>query len=108
MEQEEQQKMLARAAKIEQQVLRWDLYAKIAPALFLSVCFVLLLLDMIQFEIVFWIGIVLFAFTAVVWWFWTIFSIRFLVRMLSRASNGLLEVSTELKKIKEEYRDVSK
>jgi hypothetical protein len=108
MEQQEQQKMLERAARIEKQVLRWDLYAKIAPALFLFVCFGLLLLDLIQFEVVFWIGMVLFAFTAVVWWFWTIFSIRFLVKMLSKASNGLLEVSAELKKVKEEYRDVSK
>ena len=108
MEQQEQEKMLERAARIEQQVLRWDLYAKIAPAVFLCVCFVLLLLDLLAFDIIFWIGMVLFAVTAVIWWFWTIFSIRFLVKMLSKASNGLLDVSQELKKVKEEYRNNAK
>ena len=94
--------------KIERQVARWDLFAKLAPTIFLAVCFVLLMTDSVTFETIFIFGMVFFAFTAVVWWFWTIYSIRFLVKVLRRASTGLIEVSSELKIIKEEYKDIHK
>lgn len=87
---------ITRTKKIERQVERWDLFAKIAPTLFLIVCFVLLSLGSISFETVFYWGMVLFAFTAVTWWFWTIFSIRYLVRLLNKSSRGLIEVTEEL------------
>lgn len=94
------------ALRIEAQVAKWDTFAKLAPTIFLVMCFILLLTDAVSFETVFIIGMIFFAFTAVTWWFWTIYSIRFLVRTLRRASNGLIEVSTELKTVKEEYKDL--
>ena len=103
MERQDQEKFLQRASKIEKQVLRWDLYAKLAPTFFLVSCFILLSLGIVGFETLFFIGMALFAITAVVWWFWTIFSIRFLIRMLSRATKNLVEVSTELSDVRKEF-----
>lgn len=104
MNKEQTQKDIDRSYKIEKQVERWDLFAKIAPSIFLIVCFILLALGSISFETVFVIGMILFSLTAVVWWFWTIFSIRHLVRTLRRASNGLIEVTGDLKEAKKDLR----
>jgi len=96
---------IQKAEKIDRQVEHWDLFAKIAPAIFLIVCFILLITEAASFETVFSIGMVLFALTAVTWWFWTIFSIRFLVKTLNKASNGLIEVTNDLSKARKELQD---
>lgn len=93
------------AKKIEKQVERWDLFAKIAPTLFLFLCFVFLALGY-SFETLFNIGMIAFAVTAVTWWFWTLFSIRFLVRLFRKATINLFEVGAELKVVKEEYKEL--
>jgi ABC-type multidrug transport system fused ATPase/permease subunit len=104
MDNKQTQKDIDRSYKIEKQVERWDLFAKIAPTIFLVVCFVMLALGSISFETVFVVGMILFSVTAVIWWFWTIFSIRHLVRTLRRASTGLLDVTGELKEAKKDLR----
>lgn len=103
MNQKDNAELLNKAKKIEKQVERWDLYAKIVPTFFLLVCFILLLFKIASFDTVFWVGMFAFAATAVTWWFWTIFTIRYLVRTLSRASQGLLEVSNELRDVRKDY-----
>ena len=68
--------------KIQAQVDRWDLFARL--------------------------GLGLFAITAVTWWFWTIYTIRNLVITLNRASKNLAEARGEFKGIVkdlEEFRD---
>lgn len=95
---------IERTKKIEKQVERWDLFAKIVPTLFLITCFGLLSIGSISFETVFYWGMILFAFTAVTWWFWTIFSIRYLVNLLNKSSKGLIEVTNELKIAREEIK----
>lgn len=97
---------IKRANAIEKQVERWDLFAKIAPTVFLVVCFVLLLTGSVSFDTVFTIGMTLFSITAVTWWFWTIFSIRGLVRILNKASTNLIEVGDELTEAKRELKDI--
>ena len=104
MNNKQTEKDIERSYKIEKQVERWDLFAKIAPTIFLVVCFVMLAIGSISFETVFVVGMILFSVTAVVWWFWTIFSIRHLVRTLRRASTGLLDVTGELKEAKKDLR----
>lgn len=94
-----------KARQIEKQVERWDLFAKIAPATFLIVCFILLITEATTFQTVFSLGMILFAVTAVIWWFWTIFTIRFLVRVLNRASGNLVEVTDDLKETKQDLKD---
>lgn len=106
MDKNSTQRDIKRATAIEKQVERWDLFAKIAPTIFLIVCFVLLLTGSISFDTVFTIGMVLFSVTAVTWWFWTIFSIRGLVRILNRASTNLIEVGDELTAAKHELKDI--
>lgn len=96
---------LEKAKKIEQQVERWDLFAKTVPTIFLIGCFAFLAMGF-SFEMMFTIGLGGFAITAVVWWFWAIFSIRLLVRILSRATENLFEVGNELKKVKKEYQEL--
>ena len=103
MQEQDRDQYIQRAKKIEEQVERWDLFAKIVPTIFLALSFIFLALGIISFDTLFYVGIVLFAITAVVWWFWTIFSIRFLVRLLRRASINLLTVSTDLKKVRKDF-----
>mgnify|MGYP000268285985 CR=1 FL=1 len=96
---------LRKAQKIEDQVERWDLFAKLVPTLFLFGCFVSLAVG-VGFEILFNIGMIAFASTAVVWWFWAIFSIRYLVKIFKRAAENLIKVSDELSSIKNEYKEL--
>ena len=90
--------------KIEKQVGNWDIYARIMPTLFLLVALVLVWTGYIDFAQAFWLGLGLFSVTAVTWWFWTIFTIRLLVRTLSRASKNLEEVKDEFIKIHKEVK----
>ena len=88
-----------KAEQIERQVERWDLFARIVPTVFLVVCIGLISTGIIDFETAFWVGLTLFAMTAVTWWFWTIFTIRLLVRTLNRASKNLGEVRQEFAQV---------
>ena len=85
----------AKRKKIEEQVERWDIFARIIPTVFLVVNVLLVLTEAISFETAFWTGLVLFGVTAVTWWFWTLFTITHLVQTLNRASKNLAEVRTE-------------
>ena len=96
---------IKKSRAIERQVERWDLFAKIAPTVFLLVCFALLMSGSVSFDTVFTVGMIMFAITAVIWWFWAIFSIRRLVRILNKASNGLIDVSKELTEAKRELKE---
>lgn len=94
--------------RIETQVERWDLFARITPTVFLIVSIILISTGYIDFGQAFWIGLGLFAITAVTWWFWTIYTIRHLIRTLNRASRSLGEVRDEFKDVKikvEAFRD---
>ena len=88
--------------KIEQQVERWDLFARIIPTVFLVVCSILIFTGIVDFQQAFWAGLGLFAITAVTWWFWTIYTIRNLVITLNRASKNLAEARGEFKGIVED------
>jgi len=90
--------------QIEAQVERWDTYARIIPTVFLVICTGLIFTGVINFDQAFWMGLGLFAMTAVTWWFWTIFTIRQLVKTLNRASRNLGEVRQEFKDISKEVK----
>lgn len=96
---------LEKADKIEKQIERWDLFAKLAPTVFLLGCFAFLAMGM-SFETLFNIGMIAFAITAVIWWFWTLFSIRHLIRIFKRATENLIETGEELKAVKREYQEL--
>ena len=90
--------------RIESQVERWDLFAKLVPTVFLVIAMGLVTLGIISFATAFWAGIGLFAMTAATWWFWTIYTIRQLIKTLARASQNLLEVKTEFVEINKQVK----
>jgi|TARA_B110000977_G_C10909207_1_gene428539 hypothetical protein len=97
--------IIEQTKRVEQQVERWDLYARIAPTVFLVISALCISFGIIDFNAAFFIGIGLFAVTAVTWWFWTIYTIKHLVNTLNRASTNLLEVREEFTAINKDIRD---
>ena len=81
--------------EIEQQVERWDIMAKVVPTTFLLISASLTVWGWITLDTAFYIGLSIFAVTSVIWWFWTIFTIRYLIRILNRAATNLNEVRYE-------------
>jgi hypothetical protein len=91
---------------IEAQVERWDLFARLVPTVFLVINIILVTTGVINFEQAFWVGLGLFAVTAVTWWFWTIYTIRHLVKTLNRASKNLQEVRSEFIAVSKDLKDI--
>ena len=76
------------------------------PQLFLLIILVSIYFEFVTIEQAFYIGLLSFSVTAVVWWYWTIYNIRYLVGLLSRASKKLLDVSKDLSEAKKELLDI--
>jgi CBS domain containing-hemolysin-like protein len=95
-----------RNEKITKQVERWDLFARLTPTLFLATSLILVLFDLVPLDYAFYIGLTGFAVTAVSWWWWAIFTIRYLITILSRASTNLLDVNEEMTIVKKELQDL--
>ena len=95
-----------RNEKITKQVERWDLFARLTPTLFLAISLILVLFDVVPLDYAFYIGLTGFAVTAVSWWWWAIFTIRYLITILSRASTNLLDVNEEMTIVKKELQDL--
>ena len=91
--------------KREAQVAIWDTFARVVPIVFLVFALGLVCLGIIDYTQAFWAALGVFAVTAVTWWFWTIYTIRLLVRTLHRASKNLGEVREEFKRVSKEVHD---
>ena len=100
------QKQAKNIDNIEAQVERWDLFARLVPTVFLIINIILVTIGIIDFEQAFWIGLGLFAVTAVTWWFWTIYTIRHLVKTLNRASKNLQEVRSEFIAVSKDFKEL--
>ena len=99
-------KQEANINNIGAQVERWDLFARLVPTVFLVINIILVTTGVINFEQAFWVGLGLFAVTAVTWWFWTIYTIRHLVKTLNRASKNLQEVRSEFIAVSKDLKDI--
>ena len=97
-----------RNENIRKQVERWDLFARTTPTVFLLTTLILVVFDLAPLEYAFYIGLTGFAVTAVTWWWWAIFTIRYLITVLSRASSNLTDVTEEMTRVKKELTELKK
>ena len=91
---------LDKNSKIERQVHRWGIYAKVAPTIFLVVGGISLTIGITSFDTLCNIGMILFAFTAVTWWFWTIITVKYIIKTMSSATTNLIEAKQDLRDIR--------
>ncbi len=87
---------------LERQVLLWNKAAIIAPIFFTGMLFVAYTFKLCDLQTLFFMACGLYFTTAVVWWWWTMKSIHLLVKTLSSTKEGVIEVATELKAIRNE------
>lgn len=99
--------LTTKAERIEKQVEYWELFGKLSPVLFLTMSFILLFFDIVKFDTLFKAALIIFSITAITWWFWTINSVRYLIKRFNQAAEDLIKVSEELKEIKNEYRKLN-
>ncbi len=86
-------------------VKRWNLFAIIAPPVFLSAGLALLLSDLVSFGTMFWIGVTMMSVTAFVWWIWIVNTIYRLSQYMGLTHDDLDKAVDELISIK---RDINK
>jgi hypothetical protein len=94
--------------KIEKQVERWDRAAKVFPVLFAIFATGIYLSGICSFETIFKIAFISFCITAVIWWFWTIYSIRQLTVFLNKAGDSLQDVRSDFVIISKEISEIKK
>lgn len=87
--------------QIREQARLWDMYAKISPIIFLIVMSVLWFLDLVHHTHILWAGAIIFAVTAVTWWFWTVHTIGKIAKLLRNADDGVQDALHNLRDIKE-------
>jgi len=93
---------------IARQVQWWDLYAKLSPLAFIAVMSVFYFTGALTFIQILYVAGVIFATTAITWWFWTIHTISAISKKLQKAETGVNEVLSELKSIRQilsDFRD---
>ena len=88
--------------KLERQVLMWNNAAILAPIFFTILLFLAWVFSLCSLQSLFFIACGLYFFTAIIWWWWTMKSIHLLVKTLTSAKEGVVEVAAELKSIREE------
>jgi len=86
--------------KIDKQIARWELYAKLAPVCFIIISTILILTNCIEITTLYYISICLTAITVIIWWIWSIYTVRYVINKMTNASEGLYELKLELEEIK--------
>jgi hypothetical protein len=92
--------------KIIKAAYKWDLYAALSPIVFLLIIGLSIYLGFVKDDIAFYVGVFIFCVTSVLWWIWTIITIRKLAITLIKVSDNLTWVKSEFKKIRENIADI--
>lgn len=87
-------------SKIPDQVRRWIVYATVTPPAFLLLGVTLLVTNVIDFGLIFWIGSSILGASAFIWWLWVLYSIYKLTVYLRNAHNGINTAIKELEEIR--------
>lgn len=87
-------------------IKRWNLFALFTPPIFLSAEVALLLSDMVDFGLLFWVGAGLMSATAFVWWVWIIRTVFQLAKHLWTTHDHLERAVEELAEIKKDIRRI--
>ena len=90
-------------AKIKNELKLWNKLSIIVPTFSSLAIGILYILNLIELTVIFYIGCVLYFFTAIVWWFWTMKNILLLTELLNKSQQELDIVITEIKNIKNEF-----
>jgi hypothetical protein len=92
--------------RIKKEVRYWNLFAKFAPFAFAGAGFVCYKMNMVNFNDILVIAGILFAITAISWWFWTINTIGHISDRVHKAEDGIQDVLTDLKVIRQLFQDI--
>jgi hypothetical protein len=80
----------------------WSKLAFIIPVIFVGGSGALYHLNLIGEHNIFLVVLIAWSVIAVSWWFWTMITIMFLVKIMIKNSNDLVDVKTEVKKVRDE------
>lgn len=92
--------------RIKKEVRYWNLYAKVSPFVFLTLALILHQSDAVPLDMIVYAGGMIFAITAVVWWFWTVSTIGHISQRVHKAESGVQDILTDLRIIKELVREL--
>lgn len=92
--------------RIKKEVRYWNLFAKFAPFVFAGAGFVCYKMNMVTFNDILVTAGIVFAVTAISWWFWTINTIGHISDRVHKAEDGIQDVLTDLKVIRQLFQDI--
>jgi hypothetical protein len=93
---------------IEDQVHKWNLYAKYAPLVSLVAITVLWATNIVDINIVFYATLTLIAITSTIWWFWTLKTILYLLGTINNTAESFKWIQQEFELLKSEIEKIKK
>jgi hypothetical protein len=91
---------------IRKQAEWWGLYAKLSPAVFTAVAFLLWFFGFVNEMNIMYAALGIFAITAVTWWFWTVHTIGRIGNKIEHAERGVEDVLSDIKLIRDIVREI--
>jgi chromate transport protein ChrA len=86
--------------KINKQSKFWSIYSIVAPLSVVIVIVLLYMLDRFSLDYIFWISIIVFGVTSIIWWAWAVTTIYHLTLTLKKADETFVEILHEIQEIK--------
>lgn len=79
----------------------WHCYAVGAPIVFVTLAAGLHIADYLSFDMLFWMSIIMFGISSVIWWVWAALTIANLSIILQQTDDELIEILKEIRAIKD-------